>query len=89
MEPPRKPDQIAEIDFDKWEVITQLNVGVELQKIESGDREPFNHMALPYNSYLDLATWMKSVENYIIAAEQYFKDVESSYKKIMETADEN
>lgn len=84
VQPPRKPDQIAEIDFNKWEVITQLNIGVELQKVENGDREPLNHMALPYNSYLDMATWMKAVENYIISAEEYFKTVEDDYNKIQE-----
>lgn len=84
MEPPRKPDQIAEIDFAKWEVITQLNIGVILEQIENGDREPLNHMALPYNYYLDMATFMKAVENYLIAAEQYFKDVEGDYNRIQE-----
>lgn len=39
-------------------------------------------MALPYNSYLELATWMKSVENYIIAAEKYFKDVDEDYERL-------
>lgn len=52
-----------------------------VEQVENGDREPLNHMALPYNYYLDMATWMRAVENYIIATEQYFRDVESDYNR--------
>jgi len=39
-------------------------------------------MALPYVDYLNMATWMKTVENYIISAEQYFEEVEREYLQL-------
>lgn len=82
--PPRKPNQIALVDFDHFEILTQSNIEGILAAIEEGNREPFNHVILPYNSYLDMATWMKAVENFLIAAEDYFKTVEDDYERIQE-----
>ncbi len=79
--PPRKPDQIAEIEFNHFVIVNQNNIETILEEIENGEREPLNHVMLPYNYYLDLATWMKSIENYVIGSEQYFKSVEEAYNK--------
>lgn len=53
------------------------------EDVRQGRREPLNHVCLPYNAYLTWATWMKSVENYIHSAEQYFLQVEESYDRTM------
>tara|TARA_R110002072_G_scaffold183132_2_gene339431 strand:+ start:3769 stop:3921 length:153 start_codon:yes stop_codon:yes gene_type:complete len=36
-------------------------------------------VCIAYPSYLDMATWMKGVENYVLSAEQYFRRVEEDY----------
>ena len=80
--PPQKPAQIAVIDFGHFEIITQNNAEGILQDVKDGHREPLNHVMLPYIHYLNLATWMKAVENYLISAEQYFQEVEERYKDL-------
>lgn len=82
VKPPQKPAQIAIIDFNSFELITQTNIETILLAVRDGKREPLNHMSLPYTDYLNMATWMKAVENYIISAEQYFKEVEERYKDL-------
>jgi len=63
-------------------VITQNNIGKILEDVESGNRDPLNHVSLPYVDYLKLSTWMKAIENYIISSEQYFKEAEDRYKDL-------
>ena len=86
-QPPRRPDQIAASDFDHFEVITQSNIDEILKDVENGERDPLDHVMLGYGYYTNLATWMKGVENYIISAEQYFKQVEDDYDKVNERKD--
>ena len=54
-----------------------------IKDVLNGDREPLNHVCLPYNYYLNMATWMKAVENYIFSSEQYFLQVEKDYDVVM------
>lgn len=70
------------IEFNNFEVITQTNIEKILNAVEKGEREPLNHVCLPYTDYLNLATWMKAIENNVISAEQYFDEVEKRYKDL-------
>jgi len=82
MEPPRKPAQIAEYNFDVFEIITQTNIKAILKDIGKGDKEPLNHVCLPYTDYLSLAKWMDNIEAYQQQSEKYFKQVEDAYSRV-------
>lgn len=58
-------DEITPRKFDDFEVITQANIHEIIKRVEGGDREPLNHVALPYTSYLELAKYMEDVERWI------------------------
>jgi hypothetical protein len=81
-EPPRRPDQIAGADFARFEVITHANISQILEDVESGKRDPLNHVALNYQDYLTLAAWMADIERYIKQSEAYFSEVERQRKEI-------
>lgn len=93
--PQQKPDQIAEIDFNKEEIITEAAFAKELKKEEVLNfpnvinainrvfKRNISYICYYKDDYLNLATWMKSVENYILSAEDYFLKVEESYNDIM------
>jgi len=54
----------------------------EMEKIESGERGPFNEICLPYTDYLEFSLWLKSVtEGYVPEAERYMDDVENQTKE--------
>lgn len=81
--PPQAPPEIARSDFNHFEVITQANLEKIIKDVLNGDREPLNHVCLPYNYWLNMATWMKAVENYILSSEQYFLQVVEVYDETM------
>lgn len=79
---PTRPRQIAKANFSDFEVITQANVGQVIEDVERGDREPLNHVMIPYQSYLNLASWMEGIDAYIAASEVYFEEVRKRIKEI-------
>lgn len=81
-EPPRKPDEIPVFNFSNFEIITQVNIDQIVEAVEKGEREPLNHVALPYNDYLTLAAWMERIELYIKQAEVYFDLTEKRYDQL-------
>lgn len=74
--PPQKPGQIRKADFARFEIITQANIHSILEEVEEGKRPPLNFVALPYQDYLILASWMEDIERYILQAEIYFKEID-------------
>ncbi len=78
-EPVKKPGQITEADFARFELITQGNVHDILEAIKKGDREELNGYYLGYNDYLTLAGWMEQIERYIREAESHFAEEERRY----------
>lgn len=82
VEPPRRPDQIGKADFARFEIITQTNIQDILEAVDNGEKAPLNHVALPYNDYLNMANWMEKIEAYIKQSEKYFDTVDAEYKRI-------
>lgn len=84
VEPPRRPNQIGKTDFARFEVITQTNIEKILDDIEKGNKEPLNHVAIPYLDYLNMGVWMEKIEAYIKQAEEYFDTVDEEYKRVQD-----
>ena len=64
------PDEVtAQEATAEFEIITQANVHKIIQDVESGEREPLNHVMLPYTAYLDLAEYMARLEKYVLRAD--------------------
>lgn len=78
-EPPAKPGQIPEADFNRFELITQGNIHEILKDIQTGDRDELNGYYLEINDYLTLAGWMQSIEKYILEAEVHFAEDDRRY----------
>ena len=82
--PGNLPDPIHARDFDDFEIITQANIHSVIEQVENGEREPLNHVAIPYTSYLEMALWMKSVEQYIIVAGEKLRRWQREYRESLE-----
>lgn len=78
-EPPAKPSQIPEADFNRFELITQGNINKILEDIQKGDRDELNGYYLGYNDYLTMAGWMEFIEKYIREAEVHFAEDDRRY----------
>lgn len=75
------PTQVQPRNFSDFELITHANIDDILNKVKSGEREPLNHVALPYTSYLELAKWMEDVEVWIKQASKKLDRWSEEYEK--------
>lgn len=74
--PPQKPQTVTAQKFNNFEVVTQGNINQILEDISKLEREPLDHVCLPYQDYLTLAAYMENLEGYILGSEAYFRKID-------------
>lgn len=79
------PDEVvASQGTAVFEIITQANVHEIIKAVEKGEREPLNHVMLPYTAYLDLGEYMARLEKYVTQADPILRRMQKLHRESLE-----